>query len=99
MRNLRGDALGFLRSFIGGKIRVGNDEIVLVVQRVVFVFDVVVGLLRSSEEEGLIHILRETLTVSFSRWIHKVRESIRTFNSNGREKGRRKIEGLAVVLL
>ena len=50
--NLRGEALGFLRSFIGWKIRVGNDETVLVVQRIVFVFDAVVDHLRLAEEEG-----------------------------------------------
>ena len=42
-----------------------------------------VGHLRLSEEEGLIQILRETLTVSYSRWIREVRESIRTSDSNG----------------
>ena len=101
MRNLRGEALGFLRSFVGGKIRVGNDETMLVVRHVVFVFifDVVVGHLRSPEEEGLIQILRETLTVSYSRWIHKVGESIRTSDSNGGEKGWRNIERLMVVVL
>ena len=99
MRNLRGDALGFLRSFVGGKIRVGNNEMVLVVQRVVFVFDAIVGHLRSSKAEGLIQILRETLTVSYNRWIRKVGESIKTSDSNGGEKGWRKIEGLVVVLL
>ena len=93
MRNLRGKALGFLRYFVG------NDETVLVVPRVVFFFDAVVDHLRSSEEEGLIQILREMLTVSYSRWICEAGESIRTSDSNGGEKGRRKIEGLAVVLL
>ena len=68
---------------IGGKIRVKNDETVLVVQRVIFVFDADVGHLRSPEEEGLIQILRETLTVSYSRWIREVGESFKTSNSNG----------------
>ena len=99
MRNVRGKALGFLRSFVGGKIRVGSDETVLVVRRVVFVFDDVVGHLRSPKKEGLIQILRETLTVSYSRWICKVGESIRTSDLNGEEKGRRNTEGLAMVLL
>ena len=81
------------------KIRVGNDETVLVVRSVVFVFDVVVSHLRSPEEEGLIQILRETLMVSYSWWIREVGKSIRTSYSNGGEKGWRKIEGLAVVLL
>ena len=71
----------------------------MVVRRVVFVFVAVDGHLRSPEEDGLIHILRETLTVSYNRWIREVGESIRTSNLNGGEKGRRKIEGLAVVLL
>ena len=88
-----------MRSFVGRKIRVGNDETVLVVRRVVFVFDAVVGHLRSPEEERLIQILRETLMVSYSRWIRKVGESIRTSDLNGGEKGRRKIEGISVVLL
>ena len=76
-------ALGFLRSFVSGKIRIGNDETVLVVRRVVFVFNVVVSHLRLPEKEGLIQILRETLTVRYSWWIHKVGESIRTSHSNG----------------
>ena len=71
----------------------------LVVRRAIFVFDAVVGHLRSPEDEGLIQILRETLTVSYSRWIREVGESIRTSDLNGGEKGRRKIEGLVVVLL
>ena len=83
----RGEALGFLRSFVDGKIRVGNDEMVLVIRRVVFVFDAVVGHLRSPKEEGFIQILREKLTVSYSRWIREVGESIRTFDSKGGEKG------------
>ena len=99
MRNLRSEALGFLRSFVCGRIRVENDETVLVFRCIVFVFDVVFGHLRSPEEEGLIQVLRETLMVSYSRWIRKAGESIRTSDSNGGEMGRRKIEGLAVVLL
>ena len=71
----------------------------LVVRRVVFVFDDVDGHLRSPEEERLIQILRETLMVSYSLWIREVGESIRTSDLNGGEKGWRKIEGLAVVLL
>ena len=71
----------------------------LVVRRVVFVSDAVVSHLSLLEEEGLIQILRETLTISYSRWIREVGKSIRTSDSNGGEKGRRKIEGLAMVLL
>ena len=65
------------------KIRVENDETMLVVRRAVFVFDADVDHLRSQEEEGLIQILRETLTVSYSRWIREVRESFRTSDSKG----------------
>ena len=86
--------LGFLRSFVSGKIRVGNDETVLVVRRVIFVFDAIVDHLRSPEEEGLIHILRETLIVSYSRWIHEARESIRTSDLNGGEKVRGRLKDL-----
>ena len=70
-------------TLIGGKIRVGNDETVLVVRCVVFVFDANVDHLRLPEEEGLIQILRETLPISYNRWIHKVGESFRTSDSNG----------------